>query len=729
MTDILANLNPAQKEAVETISGPVLILAGPGSGKTRVITHRIAYLVNVCRVSPRHIMAVTFTNKAAREMQERLGQLASSAVRDITMGTFHAICARILRVDGKAIGVESGFVIYDQDDQISLVKRAMAELNLDPKQHAPGAILGQISQAKSQTFGPRDYIKRGRSYFEEVAGRVYERYQEMLKSSNALDFDDLLMRTVELFRAHKDVLERYQSRYVHVMVDEFQDTNLVQYSLVKMLSGKYRNLCVVGDPDQSIYSWRSADLRNILNFEKDYPEAKTILLAQNYRSTKTILDTASAVISTNKQRKPKELFTDNEQGAPVTLAETYNESEEAQFVVNEIEKLVSGGNANLRDIAVMYRTNAQSRALEEAFIRYGTPYKLVAGTRFYERKEVKDVIAYLRLIQNQADDISLMRIIGVPQRGIGERTIAELGTWAKPMGLSLYGGIRELTQQAGRAEQKTLFSPRTTRLLADFYRMIEDLKAQSQTLTLIEFFDKVIARTGFREYLMATPEGEDRWDNVMELRGVAQEYNELPPGEALPALLEGVTLVSDVDGLKETTDTVTLITLHQAKGLEFPVVFIVGMEEGILPHIRSFDDPAQMEEERRLCYVGITRAKTRVYLVRAFRRTIFGGSNVNAPSRFLKDIPAGLTAGARPWKTEPTRISQKTYEWEASQEVAENQSLQELKAGDAVRHAQFGEGTIISAHPVRGDMEAIVAFKGVGVKKLLLSFARLEKVE
>ena len=706
-----------------------MILAGPGSGKTRVITHRIAYLIKVCRISPRHIMAVTFTNKAAREMQERLNVLASTAAKDITMGTFHSICARLLRVEGKAIGVEHGFVIYDQDDQLSLVKRAMGELNLDPKQHSPSAILNQISSAKSQTFGPKDYIKRSRSYFEEVAGRVFERYQEMLKASNALDFDDLLMRTVELFRTHKDVLERYQSRYMHVMVDEFQDTNLVQYELVKMLAGKFRNLCVVGDPDQSIYSWRSADLRNILNFEKDYPEAKTILLAQNYRSTKIILETASAIISTNKQRKPNDLFTENEQGTPVTLAETYNEQEEAQFVVNEIEKLTAMGEAKLRDIAVMYRTNAQSRALEEAFIRYGTPYKLVAGTRFYERKEVKDFIAYLRLIQNSADDISLMRVVNVPQRGIGERTVAELATWAKPMGLSLYGGICELALQMRGEEQKALFSPRTTKLLTDFFKMTEDLKAQSQTLKLVEFFDKVIERTAFREYIMAAPEGEDRWDNVMELRGVAQDYNELPPGEALSALLEGVTLVSDVDGLKEATDTVTLITLHQAKGLEFPVVFIIGMEEGILPHIRSFDDPAQMEEERRLCYVGITRAKNRVYLVRAFRRNMMGGSNINAPSRFLKDIPSSLTTGSRPWKTAETRVSQKAYEWATEHALCEDQSLPELQAGDAVRHAQFGEGVIISAHPVRGDMEAIVAFKGVGVKKLLLSFARLEKVE
>jgi DNA helicase-2/ATP-dependent DNA helicase PcrA len=435
------------------------------------------------------------------------------------------------------------------------------------------------------------------------------------------------------------------------------------------------------------------------------------------------------VISTNKQRKAKELWTENEQGTPVTLAETYNEQEEAQFVVNEIEKLISRQEAKLRDVAVMYRTNAQSRALEEAFIRYGTPYKLVAGTRFYERKEIKDVIAYLRIVQNPADDISLMRIINVPQCGIGERTVADLAIWAKRSGLSLYGALNDLSRQQTGETQKTPFSPRTMKLLADFFKMIEELKSKSHALKLLDFFDKLIDRTGFRDYILASPDGEDRWDNIMELRGVVKEYNELPPRESLSSLLEGVTLVSDVDSLKESTDTVTLITLHQAKGLEFPIVFIVGMEEGILPHIRSFDDPAQMEEERRLCYVGITRAKNRVYLVRAFRRNMMGGSNVNAPSRFLKDIPAALTAGSRPWKTEDTRTSQKAYEWATSPAICEDQSLPELRAGDSVRHAQFGEGVIISAHPVRNDVEVLVAFKGVGVKKLLLSFARLEKVE
>ncbi|MCL2281247.1 MAG: UvrD-helicase domain-containing protein, partial [Dehalococcoidia bacterium] len=686
--------------------------------------------MNVCGVSSRNILAVTFTNKAAREMQERLSQLASVASQGITMGTFHAICAKILRVDGKAIGIEQGFVIYDQGDQLALVKRSMAELNLDPKQYSPSAVLGQISAAKSQIFGPKDYIQRGRSYFEEIAGRVYERYQEMLKASNALDFDDLLMRTVELFRKHNGVLERYQTRYVHVMVDEFQDTNTVQYELVKMLAGKHRNLCVVGDPDQSIYSWRSADLRNILNFEKDYPDAKTIILAQNYRSTKTIIDTASSVISANKQRKPKQLYTENEQGVPVTLAETYNEQEEAQFVVNEIEKLVSRGDTALRDMAVMFRTNAQSRALEEAFIRYGMPYKLVAGTRFYERREVKDIIAYLRLLLNPSDDISFMRIVNIPPRGIGERTVADLSARAKEQGISLYDAIRKMSEQGNALAN--LFTPRATKLLGDFQRIIGELREKADDTKLLVLFDKLTDCIGFKEYLLASPDGEDRWDNIMELRGVVQEYNDLMPDEALPALLEGVTLVSDVDSLSETTDTATLITLHQAKGLEFPIVFIVGMEEGILPHIRSFDDPAQMEEERRLCYVGITRAKSRIYLVRAFRRNMMGGSNVNAPSRFLKDIPVELTSGARLWKAEEPKLHRRERDysdWVVEPEFCEDQEFAELKAGDSVRHAHFGQGTVITANPVRGDIEVIVAFKGVGVKKLLLSLAKLEKVE
>ena len=724
--DILADLNPAQKEAVETIEGPVLILAGPGSGKTRVITHRVAYLVRVCGVSPRRIMAVTFTNKAAREMEARLSKLVSGSVQDLTLGTFHAICARILRIDGKAIGVDPQYTIYDDDDQVSLIKRSLQDINLDPKQYAPRAIQSAITAAKSQMLTPADYLQHSRSYFEEVIQRVYEQYQKLLTVSSALDFDDLLMKTVQLFQQNPELLERYQSRYLHIQVDEFQDTNLVQYELVKLLAGKYRNICVVGDPDQSIYSWRSADLRNILNFERDYPDAKVVLLEQNYRSTGKILEAASHVISSNRQRKQKDLWTENEEGIPPSVVETYTEQEEAQFVVSEIDDLVSRGEAAAGECAVMYRTNAQSRALEEAFIRYGMPYKLVAGTRFYERREVKDMIAYLRLIQNNYDSVSLMRIINVPQRGIGQRSIDELVQWARSQGVPEYRAL-QLIASSKDGDIELPFSSRTVKVLAGFAAMIEDLIAKSHEMTLVDLYDHVVENSGYRRYLMGLVDGEDRWENILELRTVAQEYADYPPGEGLLALLEKVALVSDVDGLEENTSTVTLITLHQAKGLEFPVVFIVGMEDGILPHFRSIDDPEQLEEERRLCYVGITRAGRRLYLVRAFRRRLMGSSNVNKPSRFLQDIPAHLFSSSTVWEEEGVPVGLAgTPQNAADTPLPDN--LPELKAGDHVMHEQFGEGVVVSCQQVKNDAEVVVAFDGTGIKKLLLSFAKLEKV-
>ncbi len=727
--DILADLNPAQKEAVEAIEGPVLILAGPGSGKTRVITHRVAYLIRVVGVSPRRIMAVTFTNKAAREMEERLNRLVSAAVRDLTVGTFHAICARILRLDGAAIGVDSKFVIYDDDDQISLLKRSLQDLDLDPKQYAPRSLQAAITAAKSQMIGPAEFLKHGRSYFEEIVQRVYERYQRLLDESSALDFDDLLLKTVLLFRKHSDILERYQSRYLHLQVDEFQDTNLVQYELMKQLAGKHRNICVVGDPDQSIYSWRSADLRNILNFEKDYPEAKVILLEQNYRSTGKILEAAAHVISANRQRKPKDLWTENEPGLPPSVIETYTEQEEAQFVVSEIDKLVGRGELKPGDCAVMYRTNAQSRVLEEAFMRYGMPYRLVAGTRFYERREVKDVIAYLRLIQNPYDSVSLLRIINVPQRGIGQRSLDELTQWARAQGVPEY---RALQMMVADKDADLPFSPRTIKVLAGFAAMIEDFIAKSRELNLVELFDRVVETSGYKPYLTGLVDGEERWENVLELRGVAQDYRDLPPEEGLATFLEGVALVSDVDDMESGVDAVTLITLHQAKGLEFPAVFIVGMEDGILPHFKSIDDPEQLEEERRLCYVGITRARQRVYLVRAFRRHLMGSSAVNKPSRFLADIPRELIAASSVRDEEDSWAATALSADKAA--VAENGSAAhageppQFKPGDHVRHAQFGEGVVVSYQYVKKDAEVVVAFDGEGVKRFLMSFAKIEKV-
>ncbi|MDP3879230.1 MAG: 3'-5' exonuclease, partial [Dehalococcoidales bacterium] len=525
--------------------------------------------------------------------------------------------------------------------------------------------------------------------------------------------------------------DRYQTRYRHLLVDEFQDTNLVQYELIKQLGAKYRNICVVGDPDQSIYSWRFADLRNILSFEKDYPETKIVLLEENYRSTKLILETAASVIAVNQHRKARGLWTSNETGEPVTVVETYTEQEEARFVVNEIERLVSHGEFSLKDCAVMYRTNAQSRALEEAFIRYGTPYKLVAGTRFYERREVKDVIAYLRLIQNPSDSVSLSRVINVPQRGIGQQTQDRLASMAQSQGISQYAALQIMTR-AGMEEttSQPAISSRTRQLLAAFRKMMEELIAAGQQLDIIDLFDRVVDRSGYRSYIKNEADGEERWENIMELRTVAQEYRDLGPPEALTAFLEGVTLVSDVDGLDTGVAAVTLITLHQAKGLEFPVVFMVGMEDGILPHIRSFDDPSQMEEERRLCYVGITRARRKLYLVRAFRRSLMGRSTLSQPSRFLGDIPRHLIAGSQSWHEEEQPAVPSIYSWNKAPTPAPPPAPTPsgLKAGDHVLHSGFGKGVVVSCRAVKSDEEVVVAFNA-GVKKLLLSYAGLEKVE
>ena len=722
--DTLATLNPAQREAVEAIEGPVLILAGPGSGKTRVITHRVAHLIKLCGVSPNHIMAVTFTNKAAREMRERLEQLLGQAVGALTLGTFHAICARILRREGKAIGLDASFVIYDEEDQLSLTKQALEELNLDPKQYAPRALHSAISAAKSRLLGPKDYAQWVNSYFEEIVSRIYQRYQELLVQGQAVDFDDLLMRTVQLFQDHPQILSRYQSKYVHILVDEFQDTNIAQYMLMKQLAGKYRNLCVVGDPDQSIYSWRFADLRNILSFEKDYPEAKVVFLEQNYRSTKTILEVASDIISANVQRKPKKLWTENEDGASVTVIESYNAEEEAQSVVNEIEKLISQEQISLKDCAVMYRVNAQSRILEETFLRYGVPYKLVGGTRFYQRREVKDIIAYLRLIHNPQDNVSLSRIMNVPSRGVGQRTLSQLQSWAKAHDASLFEALKQVGHDVIASGAKQSLPPRITQALAGFDALMAGLIAQSRELSLSGLLDEILEHTRYREYVLDKEGGEERWENVMELKSVASDYDELDPEEALAAFLEKVSLVSDIDELDEKADAVTLITLHQAKGLEFPAVFIVGLEEGILPHRRSFDDPAEMEEERRLCYVGITRAKKRLHLLRSYRRSLFGGSTANPPSRFLQDISPHLISPRGLWEGSPTPVAS-AY----SQPSPWPFSTLTLKVGDHVRHPKFGHGIVMNCHPTRDDQELTVAFEEAGVKKLLASLAPLEKIE
>ncbi len=702
---ILTGLNPAQREAVTTIEGPVLVLAGPGSGKTKVLTHRVAYLVRECGIDPYNIMAVTFTNKAADEMRNRLKELLGRRLRRLTLGTFHAICARILRREADRVGFSRDFVIYDEDDQLELVRQALADLDLDDKIYRPRAMHSAISRAKNELIGPAAF--RPQTYWQEVASRVYARYQELLTVNNALDFDDLLMKTVELFSKHPDVLAKYQRRYLHILVDEWQDTNMAQYELVKLLAGEHRNLFVVGDEDQSIYRFRGADFRNVYRFREDYPEAKTILLERNYRSTQTILDVAEAIISRNVHRTPKKLYTEKGPGPPIIVYEAYNEQEEAQYVVEEITRLLAEG-YQLGDCAVMYRTNAQSRTLEEAFLRAGLPYKLVGATRFYARREVKDILAYMRLIHNPYDELSLERVINTPPRGIGAKTLTELRRWAQELGIPLFTALQALKEEG----TKTPLSARARSVLLRFLEMMERLIAARRELGVLELLDLLLKETGYADYIRdGTEEGEDRWNNILELRSVAQEYADLSPEVGLTNFLEGVALVSDVDNLEEETNVPVLLTLHMAKGLEFPVVFIVGLEEGILPHIRSYDDPEEMEEERRLCYVGITRAKERVYLVYAFRRTLFGDSEVREPSRFLEDIPPHLIEGPE-WRFEGP-----------SKKIL----TPRFKPGDRVIHPLFGEGIVIESKPLGDDEEVSVAFEE-GTKRLLASFAHLRKV-
>ena len=734
-TDIFAELNPEQREAVETIDGPLLVVAGPGSGKTRVITHRVAYLVRVCGVSPYRIVAVTFTNKATREMRGRLAPLLGPSVRELAAGTFHSFCAMILRRDGESFGVPRNFAIYDDSDQMELIKRSMKELEVDPKRFAPRAILSRISSAKSQLLGLEGLGLKSETYFDEIVFRVYEQYEQLLSANSALDFDDLLFKTYLLFERVPEVADKYRGRYVHFMIDEFQDTNVVQYAIARQLSQTHRNLCVVGDADQSIYSWRNADIRNILSFRNDYPEAKTIALEENYRSTQTILDAAGKLIASNTQRVEKDLWTRNGRGLPIVVAEGYDQDEEAQFVVKEVQNLSRKEGYSLGDIAVMYRVNAQSRALEEACLRYGMPYQVIGGPKFYHRQEVKDLTAYLRLIVNPNDDIALSRVVNVPARGIGRRTLDDLVRLARDSGASMFAAI----EAAAGSDGGGAFAPRSAKSLAGFQQLIEGFADEAERLDLLELVDLVLVRSGYKRYLLEEADrGEERWENLQEFRAAARDYLHLGLEDALTAFLESVSLVSDVDSYEEKTDAITLITLHQAKGLEFPVVFIVGMEEGLLPHMRSMEDPGEMEEERRLCYVGVTRAKERLYLLRAFRRAFRGGSEPGIPSRFLADIPPQLiVAPGRdvPRVRSTTRAKARATSGNGRAGPSRPGSdgapavPARVKSGDKVRHDAFGEGIVVSCAPSGADFEVTVAFKDGGVKRLLLGFAPMEKLE
>lgn len=724
--DLLNGLNPQQREAVIWGHGPALVLAGPGSGKTRVLTHRVAYLVRELGVGARNIVAVTFTNKAAREMKERLLRLLGAECEALTIGTFHAICARILRREGTLLGFSPTYTIYDEDDQQAIIKQILKEMNLDDKMYRPGAVLSVISRAKNDLIGPEAFTPR--SWKEEVIARIYRRYQQALRESNAMDFDDLLTNTVALWEQYPEVLERYRRRYSHVLVDEFQDTNAAQYVLLRLLAGGHRNLFIVADEDQSIYSWRGADFRNIQRFRDDFPEAPVILLEQNYRSTQTILDVANAVISRNSHRTPKRLVTERGKGVAVVLHEAYDEQEEGGYVVAEIRRLMEEG-FRPEDCAVMYRTNAQSRAVEEAFVRAGMRYKLVGATRFYQRREIKDTLAYLRIVYNPADSASLSRVINVPPRGLGAQTVAALFAWAGEQGISVWDALHRLREADQGEDVVHPIAPRAVKPLLAFLALWEGLVEDSKGLDAASILSLILDRTNYQAYLDdGTEEGRDRWDNVMELLNVAGQYAGME--NSLGAFLQEVALVADVDELDERPNAPVLLTLHMAKGLEFPVVFILGLEEGILPHSRSSGSPEELEEERRLFYVGITRAKDRLYLVRAFRRAAYGRSELTEPSRFLRDIPRGLTNIGPRTRSEAVSAFRTQLATPAPhrEERPTSPSAPTFVPGERVIHPVFGEGTVIASEIVGDDEQVKVAFPTKGVKTLLARFAKLQKV-
>ncbi|MCA9829428.1 MAG: 3'-5' exonuclease [Dehalococcoidia bacterium] len=742
---LLEGLNEPQLRAVTLSGGPLLIVAGPGSGKTRVITHRLAYLVREERVAPWRILAVTFTNKAAREMRERAANLLGEDAGSLALGTFHSLCARWLRIDGEAIGIDKDFVIYDDADQVGAMKRVLEDLHIDAKRYSPRAILSAISSAKNELVSVEAYRQRVKSYPEEIVARAWLAYEATLRRSSALDFDDLLVHVVHMFAQAPEVLEKYAGRFKHVLVDEFQDTNSVQYHVAHALAAGFvrsdtgrialdrqgpghRNIAVVGDPDQSIYSWRAADIRNFSNFADDFPEHQVVLLEQNYRSSPHILEAADAVIQKNPQRTPRKLWTARESGTPIGIHEAYNDEEEAEFIATEIARLAKGGRA-YGQVAILYRTNAQSRPIEDALVRHRIPYRIIGGLRFYQRKEVKDLIAYLRLLQNPRDEASLLRVVNTPSRGVGAKTIERLSAWARESNLTLWDACEGAA--LGRIDAGL-----TTRIasgLREFVTAILSLQASVADIALERLLDHVLEASGYRSYLAGDPEAEERLGNIEQLRAVMEQRSGVEGGAAdLAAFLQDVSLIADVDEMEGGPNAATLITLHAAKGLEFPVVFIAGMEEGVLPHIRSFDDPRQMEEERRLAYVGITRAGDELYLTRAFRRFAMGGGSTNPASRFLSDIPPSLTRpsnlrGAR--GLAPSTGNRYADLVVATPPVDEPPPAEaEFEAGARVRHAKFGDGTVISAQKNGGDVEYQVTFDGAGVKRLLQTYARLAPV-
>ncbi|ABS20648.1 MULTISPECIES: DNA helicase PcrA [Bacillus cereus group] len=738
MTDRLLNgLNPEQQKAVQTTEGPLLLMAGAGSGKTRVLTHRIAYLLGEKGVAPWNILAITFTNKAAREMRERIDTLVGPEAEDIWISTFHSMCVRILRRDIDRIGINRNFTILDASDQLTVVKKIMKERNIDPKKFDPRSILARISNAKNELLSAEKYAKQISiaDPFEKLSSDVYTEYQKRLLKNNSLDFDDLIMTTIHLFERVPEVLEFYQRKFQYIHVDEYQDTNRAQYMLVNKLAARFKNLCVVGDSDQSIYRWRGADISNILSFEKDYENAKVILLEQNYRSTKNILNAANAVIENNINRKPKKLWTENQIGSKISYYRAATEKDEAYFVAKKIRDEVQMGNRKYTDFAVLYRTNAQSRMVEEIFLKSNIPYKIVGGIKFYDRKEIKDILAYLRLIANPDDEISFARIINVPKRGIGATSIDKIINYGVQNGISLTTVLDEI-EHVG-------VSAKVTKAVKEFAGLLHNWVNMQEYLSVTELVEEVIEKTGYRDMLKneRTLESEGRLENLDEFLSVTQTFESQSEDKSLVAFLTDLALVADIDRVDEDPtagEEVILMTMHSAKGLEFPVVFIIGLEEGVFPHTRSLMEEDEMQEERRLAYVGITRAEEELYLSNAQMRTLFGRTNMNAASRFISEIPTELIEPLN--ETKPKR---ETFGAKAKVAATTTRSRSQIvrptvkttggeqigwAVGDKALHQKWGVGTVVSVKGEGDAKELDIAFPSpIGIKRLLAKFAPVTK--
>ncbi|KMJ57307.1 ATP-dependent DNA helicase PcrA [Bacillus sp. LL01] len=757
---LLEGLNPMQQEAVKKMDGPLLIMAGAGSGKTKVLTHRIAYLMAEKQVAPWNILAITFTNKAAREMKERVEKLLGPAAEDIWISTFHSMCVRILRRDIDRIGMNRNFTILDTTDQLSVIKNILKDRNIDPKKFEPRTMLGTISSAKNELMNPEQYAKQPLGPYEQQVAEIYTDYQKRLKKNQALDFDDLIMTTIHLFKRVPEVLEYYQRKFQYIHVDEYQDTNHAQYTLVKLLGDRLKNLCVVGDSDQSIYRWRGADIANILSFEKDYPNAEVVLLEQNYRSTKRILEAANRVIEKNVSRKPKNLWTENSEGQKIIHYQADSEKTEAQFVVGKMRELMQKDpKRTLGDFAILYRTNAQSRVMEEMLLMSNINYTIVGGTKFYDRKEIKDILAYLRLIANPDDDISLQRIVNVPKRGIGATTVDKIANYATQHDISIYTALAEvdLIGVSGRA----------TSQLKEFRALIEGYVQMQEYISVTELVEEILEKSGYREMLKAdkTIESQSRLENIDEFLSVTKNFEEKYDDKSLVAFLTDLALVADIDKLDDEDpaqqEGVILMTLHAAKGLEFPVVFLIGLEEGVFPHSRSLFEEAEMEEERRLAYVGITRAEEELFITNAQMRTLFGRTNLNPPSRFIKEIPEELLESPEPKESlsRPTPFGSRggssgspfggaTSERgrAASSAGSASQTARRTTApsrgltasggesldwmvGDKAEHKKWGVGTVVSVKGDGDSKELDIAFPSpTGVKRLLAKFAPVTKV-